>query len=97
MFWSPEGPAARQARLWQRQGRTQDAEPIRRIADQPVALRPAGGTDPAPTVRAAASAAGREGKTAVVDAFLWIKRPGESDGTCEGGPAAPELARNTTG
>ena len=21
-----------------------------------------------------------------VDAFLWVKRPGESDGTCEGGP-----------
>jgi endoglucanase len=25
---------------------------------------------------------------AVVDAFLWVKRPGESDGTCHGGPAA---------
>jgi endoglucanase len=24
----------------------------------------------------------------VVDAYLWIKRPGESDGTCNGGPAA---------
>lgn len=23
-----------------------------------------------------------------VDAFLWIKRPGESDGTCNGGPSA---------
>lgn len=23
-----------------------------------------------------------------VDAFLWVKRPGESDGTCNGGPAA---------
>jgi endoglucanase len=41
----------------------------------------------------------------IVDAFLWIKRPGESDGTCEGGPAAGrwwpeyalELARNATG
>lgn len=32
----------------------------------------------------------------LVDAFLWIKRPGESDGTCKGGPAAgqwwPEYA-----
>lgn len=31
-----------------------------------------------------------------VDAYLWIKRPGESDGTCRGGPAAgawwPEYA-----
>lgn len=24
----------------------------------------------------------------LVDAYLWIKRPGESDGTCNGGPAA---------
>lgn len=23
-----------------------------------------------------------------VDAFLWIKQPGESDGTCQGGPTA---------
>ncbi|MET7903515.1 glycoside hydrolase family 6 protein [Streptomyces sp. NPDC005336] len=38
-----------------------------------------------------------------VDAYLWIKRPGESDGTCNGGPAAGrwwteyalDLARNT--
>ncbi|MFC8145932.1 glycoside hydrolase family 6 protein [Streptomyces paradoxus] len=69
-FWvDPEGPAARQARLWQRQGRGKDAELIRRIADQPVALWPAGGTDPAPTVKAAASAASREGKTAVLVAY----------------------------
>ncbi|WP_138759912.1 glycoside hydrolase family 6 protein, partial [Modestobacter altitudinis] len=31
-----------------------------------------------------------------VDAYLWVKRPGESDGTCNGGPAAgtfwPEYA-----
>ena len=31
-----------------------------------------------------------------VDAYLWIKRPGESDGTCNGGPPAgtwwPEYA-----
>ncbi|MEU5610695.1 glycoside hydrolase family 6 protein [Streptomyces sparsogenes] len=40
-----------------------------------------------------------------VDAYLWIKRPGESDGTCNGGPPAgrwwPEyaldLARNSSG
>jgi endoglucanase len=32
----------------------------------------------------------------LVDAFVWVKRPGESDGTCKGGPAAgtwwPEYA-----
>ena len=27
----------------------------------------------------------------LVDAFLWIKHPGESDGTCNGGPAAGEF------
>jgi endoglucanase len=39
-----------------------------------------------------------------VDAFLWIKQPGESDGTCNGGPKAGswwndiavELARAAT-
>ena len=34
--------------------------------------------------------------TPLVDAYLWIKRPGESDGTCNGGPEAghwwPEYA-----
>ena len=38
----------------------------------------------------------------LVDAFLWVKEPGTSDGTCRGGPAAGqwrpqyalELARN---
>jgi endoglucanase len=24
----------------------------------------------------------------LADAFLWIKAPGESDGTCNGGPSA---------
>ena len=27
----------------------------------------------------------------LVDAFLWVKRPGESDGTCNGGPARRHL------
>ncbi len=26
--------------------------------------------------------------SSLVDAYLWVKRPGESDGTCNGGPAA---------
>ncbi|MFC4470927.1 glycoside hydrolase family 6 protein [Streptomyces xiangluensis] len=34
----------------------------------------------------------------LVDAYLWVKRPGESDGTCRGGPKAgewwPEYALN---
>ncbi|MER6138011.1 glycoside hydrolase family 6 protein [Streptomyces sp. NPDC001815] len=40
----------------------------------------------------------------LIDAYLWIKRPGESDGQCRGGPAAGKwwadyalgLARNST-
>ena len=32
----------------------------------------------------------RTGDTAI-DAFLWIKRPGESDGTCNGGPPAGQF------
>ncbi|MER7404218.1 glycoside hydrolase family 6 protein [Streptomyces sp. NPDC000070] len=69
-FWvDPESPAARQAKLWQRQGREEDAELIRRIADRPVALWPAGELDPTPMVRAASSAAGREEKTAVFVAY----------------------------
>ncbi|WP_338695445.1 glycoside hydrolase family 6 protein [Streptomyces sp. Q6] len=42
---------------------------------------------------------------AALDAYLWVKRPGESDGTCRGGPSAGkwwpgralELARNAKG
>ena len=42
---------------------------------------------------------------ALLDAYLWVKRPGESDGTCRGGPVAGqwwpsyalELARNARG
>lgn len=49
---------------------------------------------PAPTVKTA---------DRLVDAYLWVKRPGESDGTCKGGPRAGrwwpryalELARNS--
>ncbi|MFE9683721.1 glycoside hydrolase family 6 protein [Streptomyces sp. NPDC006285] len=41
----------------------------------------------------------------LIDAYLWVKRPGESDGTCRGGPPAGqwwpsyalELARNARG
>jgi endoglucanase len=36
------------------------------------------------------------GRTGVegVDAFLWVKRPGESDGACNGGPAAGQWWRD---
>ncbi|HET9381011.1 MAG TPA: glycoside hydrolase family 6 protein [Streptomyces sp.] len=69
-FWvDPASPAARQIRMWRRQGRTEDAELLRRIADHPAALWPTGERDPAPQVRAAARAAGRAGRTAVLVAY----------------------------
>ncbi|WP_328553351.1 MULTISPECIES: glycoside hydrolase family 6 protein [unclassified Streptomyces] len=69
-FWvDPDGPAARQIELWRRQGRTREAGLLRRIADEPVALWPAGELDPGPAVRAATASATREGLTAVFAAY----------------------------
>jgi endoglucanase len=41
-----------------------------------------------PSGRALGPAPTAETGDTIVDAELWIKRPGESDGTCNGGPAA---------
>ncbi|MEU0742431.1 glycoside hydrolase family 6 protein [Streptomyces sp. NPDC006134] len=69
-FWvDPDSPAAAQSRQWQREGRTQDAALLRRIADQPAALWPAGEIDPAPLVRKATRAAAKAGKTALLVAY----------------------------
>jgi hypothetical protein len=49
-----------------------------------------------PPDRALGLAATTDTGDRLVDAFLWVKRPGESDGTCRGGPLAgvwwPEYA-----
>ncbi|SCE59467.1 endoglucanase [Streptomyces sp. Termitarium-T10T-6] len=54
---------------------------------KPGAIRRAGGSGTPPTTDT-----GDER----LDAYLWIKRPGDSDGTCRGGPPAgdwwPEYA-----
>ncbi|MCB5177861.1 glycoside hydrolase family 6 protein [Streptomyces antimicrobicus] len=57
-YWvDPDGPAARQVLAWEAQGRHADAQVLRRIAEEPVALwAPAG--DPAPAVRRAVRSAG---------------------------------------
>ncbi|QNP70119.1 glycoside hydrolase family 6 protein [Streptomyces roseirectus] len=69
-FWvDPDSNAARQMQLWQREGRNSDAELLRRIAEQPVALWPAGEIDPGPAVSAAATAASRAGRTALFVAY----------------------------
>ncbi|WP_320784244.1 glycoside hydrolase family 6 protein [Streptomyces sp. CRN 30] len=68
-FWvDPASPAVRQIQEWRRQGRTRDAELLRRIADQPAALWPAG-DHPEPTITAATRAAAREGRTPVFVAY----------------------------
>ena len=41
-----------------------------------------------PSGRALGNRATASTGDALADAFIWIKRPGESDGTCNGGPAA---------
>jgi Cellobiohydrolase A (1,4-beta-cellobiosidase A) len=41
-----------------------------------------------PDGRALGTAATTTTGNSLVDAFLWLKRPGESDGTCNGGPNA---------
>lgn len=54
-------------------------------------LGPAVGIDEAwcnPPGRALGAAPGTATGDALVDAFLWVKPPGESDGTCHGGPPA---------
>jgi endoglucanase len=69
-FWvDPDSPAARQIAQWREQGRTREAELLRRIADRPAALWPPGEIDPTAQVRAAAGAASRAGQTVVLVAY----------------------------
>ncbi|MGP4050580.1 glycoside hydrolase family 6 protein [Streptomyces sp. 2A115] len=68
-FWvDPASPAARQVQQWERQGRADEARLLKRIADRPAALWPAG-DNPEPDIEAAATAAAREGRTAVFVAY----------------------------
>jgi endoglucanase len=69
-FWvDPASPAAQQSQLWEREGRKGDAALLKRIADQPAALWPAGEVDPASAVRAATASAARDGRTALFVAY----------------------------
>ncbi|PJN00408.1 endoglucanase [Streptomyces sp. CB01201] len=68
-FWvDPESDAARQIRLWQGQGRTADAQVLRRIADRPVAVWPSG-DNPRPRIRKAVEGAAKEHRTALFVAY----------------------------
>ncbi|MET7485598.1 glycoside hydrolase family 6 protein [Streptomyces sp. NPDC005538] len=69
-FWvDPASPAAEQIQMWEREGRKQDAALLKRIADQPTALWPAGEIDPGPVIRSATAAARQEGRTALFVAY----------------------------
>ncbi|MFG2649369.1 glycoside hydrolase family 6 protein [Streptomyces sp. NPDC048436] len=68
-FWvDPESAAARQVKQWEREGRTQDADALKRISEQPMAVWPAG-DDPAPDIQAAVGGAARSDRTAVLVAY----------------------------
>ncbi|TXL90853.1 glycoside hydrolase family 6 protein [Streptomyces sp. IB2014 016-6] len=63
-FWvDPQSDAARQVEEWQAEGRTEDAELLKRISERPVADWPSG-DDPAPGIRRAVK--GAAGKRTVV-------------------------------
>lgn len=69
-FWvDPASSAAQQVELWRRQGRSKDAALLKRIADEPTALWPAGELDPTPVIRSATAAATHEGRTALFVAY----------------------------
>lgn len=69
-FWvDPASPAAEQIQMWEREGRKHDAALLKRIADQPTALWPAGELDPGPVIRAATASARQEGRTPIFVAY----------------------------
>ncbi|MGX1881335.1 glycoside hydrolase family 6 protein [Streptomyces sp. NPDC055287] len=68
-YWvDPESDAARQVKAWEAQGRSADADVLRRISERPVADWPAG-NDPAPDIRNAVRGAAKDGRTLVLVAY----------------------------
>ncbi|MFG2145835.1 glycoside hydrolase family 6 protein [Streptomyces sp. NPDC048696] len=68
-FWvDPDSSAARQIKIWEAQGRTADAEALRRIADRPTALW-AAWDDPRPGIRAAVAGAAKDRRTVLLVAY----------------------------
>ncbi|MET8681697.1 glycoside hydrolase family 6 protein [Streptomyces sp. NPDC004647] len=67
LWVNPETPAARQVRQWRLQGRTADAESLRRIADQPMAEWI--GDSPGDRVRSIMESAARADRTPVLVAY----------------------------
>ncbi|AYA21396.1 endoglucanase [Streptomyces alfalfae] len=69
-FWvEPDSAAARQAAVWRRQGRMDDARMIERVAARPQAVW-LNEDGPGATVRAQVEAASKQGRTAVLVAYF---------------------------
>ncbi|WP_323385380.1 glycoside hydrolase family 6 protein [Streptomyces calidiresistens] len=70
LWVDPDSPAARQIAEWRAEGRDEDAETLRLLAEQPLAEWPPGeGGDPGPRIREVARAAGAQERTAVFVAY----------------------------
>ncbi|MEU8890641.1 glycoside hydrolase family 6 protein [Streptomyces sp. NPDC048442] len=68
-FWvDPNSSAARQVKEWTAQGRTDDANQLKKISERPVANWPAG-DNPVPDVQRVTAGAAAEGRTAVLVAY----------------------------
>ncbi|MEV7416947.1 glycoside hydrolase family 6 protein [Streptomyces sp. NPDC089919] len=68
-FWvDPQSDAARQVAQWEAQGRSGDAQVLRRISERPMALW-GPGDDPGPEIRRARAGAAAEGRTLVLVAY----------------------------
>ncbi|MET9463258.1 glycoside hydrolase family 6 protein [Streptomyces sp. NPDC006544] len=68
-FWvDPQSDAARQVALWEAQGRTGDAQVLRRISERPMSLW-SPGDDPGPEIRRARESARAAGRTLVLTAY----------------------------
>ncbi|MDJ0379407.1 glycoside hydrolase family 6 protein [Streptomyces sp. G-G2] len=68
-FWvDPRSDAARQVTAWEAQGRNSDAQALRRISDQPMALW-GPGDDPGPEIRRAVDGARATKRTVVLTAY----------------------------
>ncbi|MGP3637524.1 glycoside hydrolase family 6 protein, partial [Streptomyces sp. 24-1644] len=68
-YWvDPDSDAARQVRIWEKQGRTEDAKILKRISTRPVADWPAG-DEPAAGIRAAVRSAARRDQSVLLVAY----------------------------
>jgi endoglucanase len=92
-YVEPEAPAVKQVRAWQAQGRTADAEALRRIADEPNAVWFADGKPGyLDRARRLITAAGTAGRTAVLVPY-WVP---ERDCGGHSGGGAPDAAAYRT-